>query len=391
MFKRTIKKELVRILKYGKSVLLLGPRQVGKTTLAQSLSFDLKINLAVTKDRQFYERNPDFLAKKIQSFKKKPMVFIDEIQKVPALLNDIQELIDNKKAQFLLTGSSARKLKHEVEVNLIPGRILNLRMDSVSYIEKPVSAEKLFQFGQLPQILTESDIKIKELELKSYVENYIEDEIRKETKIRNIANYSRFLELAAIQSGKITNFSEISKGLGPTVMTIQSYYQVLEDTLFADRIDPYLKNSTRKKLTKSSRYLFFDLGVRRICANEGTQFLPDRKGELFEHFIGNEILKWIRSQALNAKLYFWRDSDGPEIDWLIEFEDRLFPIEVKFKENITEKDARHLYTFMAEYPNALKGIVIHRSDINYDLNKQVRAVSYKTLFQQLDRLILSPR
>lgn len=388
MFERTIKIELVKLLKHGKSVLLLGPRQVGKTTLAQSLSFDLKINLAVTKDRQFYERNPDFLAKKIQSFKKKPLVFIDEIQKVPALLNDIQDLIDNRKAQFLLTGSSARKLKHEIEVNLIPGRILNLRMDSVSYLEKPRSAEKIFQYGQLPQVLTELDKKIRELELKSYVENYIEDEIRKETKIRNISNYSRFLELAAIQSGKITNFSKISAELGPTVMTIQSYYQVLEDTLFADRIDPYLKNTQRKKLTKSSKYLFFDLGVRRVCANEGTQFLPDRKGDLFEHFVGNEILKWIRSQALSAKLYFWRDSDGPEIDWLIEYEDRLFPIEVKFKENVTDSDAKHLYTFMDEYRQVTKALIVCKSESNFDLNKKVRAVSYKLLFQELNRLIL---
>lgn len=388
IFDRTLKKQIIKLLKHGKSILLLGPRQVGKTTLAKSLPFDLQINLAITKDRQFFEKNPDFLAKQIQGFKKKPLVFIDEIQKVPVLLNDIQDLIDGRKAQFLLTGSSARKLKNEIEVNLIPGRILNLRLDSLNCMEAPVNVEDIFQFGRLPQILIEHERALRELDMVSYVENYIEDEIRKETKIRNIANYSRFLELAAIQSGKVTNFSEISKELGPTVMTIQSYYQILEDTLFADRIDPYLKNSQRKKLTKASKYLFFDLGVRRICAREGTQFLPDRKGELFEHYVGNEILKWIRSQTLTARLYYWRDSDGPEIDWLIEYEGALYPIEVKYRENISEKDAKHLYTFINEYSQAKIGLVIYKGSSNFALNEKIKVLSHFDLFRGLNAVII---
>lgn len=359
--------------------------------LAKSLPFDLHINLATTKDRQFFEKHPDFLAKKIQSLKKKPMIFIDEIQKVPVLLNDIQDLIDEKKAQFLLTGSSAKKLKNEIEVNLIPGRIVNLRLDSLSCTEAPVDVEDVFCFGRLPQILMERDREIKELDLASYVENYIEDEIRKETKIRNIANYSRFLELAAIQSGKVTNFSEISKELGPTVMTIQSYYQVLEDTLFADRIDPYLKNSQRKKLTKASKYLFFDLGVRRICAREGSQFLPDRKAELFENYIGNEILKWIRSQTLTAKLYYWRDSDGPEIDWLIEYKGELYPIAVKYRENVSKKNAKHLYTFLEEYRQTKMGFIVYKGSSNFSLNGKIKVLSHLDLFQGLNTTIIKQK
>ncbi|MFN8943855.1 MAG: DUF4143 domain-containing protein, partial [Pseudobdellovibrionaceae bacterium] len=176
----------------------------------------------------------------------------------------------------------------------------------------PQDVEDILIFGQLPEIATTEKLKQKSLLLRSYVENYIEEEIRKETRIRNVANFSRFIELAAIQAGEVCNFSEISKELGPTVMTIQSYFQILEDTLFAERVDPYLKNSTRKKLTKSSRYLFYDLGVRRIASKEGSTFLPDRKGKLFEQLVGMEILKWIRSHSLPAQLYFWRDLDGPE-------------------------------------------------------------------------------
>lgn len=388
MFHRHLSKELKQLLSKGKSILLLGPRQVGKTTLAMTLDCDLKWNLAVNKDRQAFERNPDLLAQRIQDYqKKKPFIFIDEIQKVPSLLNEIQHLIDEKKAQFLLTGSSARKLKHEVEVNLIPGRILNLRMDPLCSTESSQPWLSLIQYGQLPQILTESEKKMKTLLLKSYIENYIEDEIRKETKIRNIANYSRFLELAAIQSGKVTNFSEISKELGPTITTIQSYYQVLEDTLFADRIDPYLKNSQRKKLTKSSKYLFFDLGVRRFCAHESVASTPDRQGELFEHLIGNELLKWIRLRLLPAKLYFWRDSDGPEVDWLIEYEGHLLPIEVKCKEKLEKKDARHLYTFLSEYASAQKSFLVGTNSFSFDIDEKVRAVAWTELFQNLDQWV----
>lgn len=396
LYDRVIRKQLEYYFKKGMNVLLLGPRQVGKTTIAKTFKFDLNINLSINKERLFYEKNLDFLSKRIESLaktkgkktsSKKPFIYIDEIQKVPALLDELQALIDDKKAQFLITGSSARKLKNEIQTNMIPGRVLNLRMDGISYFEKPESLNLIFQYGQLPQILSEKDKRTKELLLRSYIENYIEDEIRKETKIRNIANYARFIELAAIQAGRITNFSEVSKELGPTVQTIQSYYQVLEDTLFVDRIEPYLKNTQRKKLTKSSKYLFFDLGVRRICAGEGMQMLPERHGEIFEHFVGNEILKWIRGNAWPAKLYYWRDSDGPEVDYVLECEGHLLPIEVKYKDNVGDKDAKHLRTFLNEYTDAQQAIVIYKNDVEFKIASGIQAVSYRTLSEYLNQWV----
>lgn len=385
MYKREILGEISNQLKKGKSVLLLGPRQVGKTTLSHQLDFRLSINLALNKERQLYERDPNLLSQKILSLNhKRPLVYIDEVQKVPALLDEVQALIDQKKATFLLTGSSARKLRSESKTNLIPGRVVNLRMDPLSIDENPASIEEIFAYGQLPEIAQTKETKQKSLLLRSYVENYIEDEIRKETKIRNVANYSRFLELAAIQSGRITNFTEISKELGPTVATIQSYYQILEDTLLAERIDPYLKNSSRKKLTKSSKYLFFDLGVRRISAKEGISFLPERRGELFEHLVGNEILKWIHSRVNGARLYFWRDADGPEVDWLIEYEDRLLPIEVKLSPSYKPSHAKHLKTFLSEYPNAKTGVVINNSDLNFK-DAEINVVGFAHLTSFLDK------
>lgn len=386
MVKRKIYEIIQTQLKKTKNLLILGPRQVGKTTLVKSLKFDFEINLATRQERLKYEKNPELLTQKILNLKikKTPLIYIDEIQNVPALLSEIQVLIDEKKAQFILTGSSARKLKMDTEINLLPGRLIHIYMDPFSDDEFPQSMDDILSFGQLPQIAIEEDHEQKDLELNSYVESYIDEEIRKETRVRQIAPFARFIELAAIQSGRISNFAEISKELGPTIVTIQSYFQILEDTLFVKRIDPYLKNSSRKKLTKSSRYLFFDLGVRRIASGEGQKFLPERKGELFEHYLGNEILKWIHYSCPLAKLYFWRDSDGPEVDWLLEYKGRLLPIEVKWNTQPKKSDARHLLTFLNEYPDASHGLIVSRAEDPYSLEKEIRVIPYQQLFRHLE-------
>lgn len=193
------------------------------------------------------------------------------------------------------------------------------------------------------------------------------------------------LELAALQSWQISNFSVISKDLGPTIPTIQNYYQILEDTLFVERIDPYLKSGSRKKLTKSSRYLFFDLGVARILSQEGTRLIPERKGQIFENWIRIEIVKWIRLHQRSAKLFFWRDSDGPEIDWLIQFDGRLLPIEVKLSESPKESHTKHLKVFLSEYPQAKKGLVICTTSETYQLGQKIDVISYKNLHGYLEK------
>lgn len=388
MYKRAIFEKIKKQVNAGRSVLLLGPRQVGKTTLCQQFKFDLEVNLASIREKQAFEKDPGRLEKIIEASPKKMFVYIDEIQKIPELFNSIQVLIDKKKAQFLVTGSSARKIKQQVDFNLAPGRLLNFRLDPLSLAEHPLELESILSFGQLPAICREKNIEQKELELRSYVENYIEEEIRNETRLRNIAPFARFIELAAIKSGQISNFSEISKDLGPTVATIQNYYQILEDTLFVERIDPYLKSSSRKKLTKSSRYLFFDLGVRRILSDESKRQTPDRKGELFEHLVGNEILKWIRTSNNGAKLFFWRDADGPEVDWLVEFNGRLLPIEVKVKAKPDSKSIRHLKTFMAEYKSAKQALVVCGTDIPFQIEENIKAVSIENLANFLNKWIL---
>jgi uncharacterized protein len=385
MYNRSIEAQLKKQIKLGKSILLLGPRQVGKTTLCKKIKFDLEINFSSIKEKIKFEKDPELLEKIVANYKHKILIYIDEIQKVPEILNSVQLLIDEKKAQFVLTGSSARKIKKQIDINFAPGRLINMRLDPLSFSEHKANLNEILIYGQLPAISKENDIDQKDLELRSYVENYIEEEIRKETRLRSVAPFYRFIESAAIQSGRISNFSQISNDLGPTVVTIQSYYQILEDTLFVERIDPYLKNSTRKKLSKSSKYLFFDMGVRRILSEEGRQLTPERKGEIFEHWIGNEIIKWIRIHSRKAKIYYWRDNDGPELDWLIELDGRLLPIEVKLHSNPPKQAIKHIQTFQKEYPAAKQGLVICTTSVKYKIIKNVDVISYSDLFEYLDQ------
>jgi predicted AAA+ superfamily ATPase len=207
----------------------------------------------------------------------------------------------------------------------------------------------------------------------------LEEEVKAEALVRSIGPFARFLELAAIESGRIVNFSSISKQIGPSVHTIKNYYEVLIDCLVAERIDPITRSATRKKLTQSPKILFFDMGVRRVAAREGTRLIPERMGELFEQWIRLEILRLFRGSANPVPLHFWRDPDGPEVDWVINREGEFIPIEVKWTDSPSISDAKHISTFMREYSNSSKGYVVCRAPRAQKLADRIRAIPWQDL------------
>lgn len=387
---RALEKSLSRILQRGKSVLILGPRQTGKTTLINQYPADLEITLLIAKIRRQYEADPDQLIREVQALnkakKKPPLVIIDEVQKVPDLMDGIQYLIDKNLGQFILTGSSARKLRHNKNINLLPGRIIQLYLDPISLeeIESPYpNIEEFLLYGSLPAIYLESDSLIREEELDSYVDLYLEDEVRSEALVRDMGAFENFLKLAAIESGNIVNFDKISQDIGVARTTIAAYYQVLEDCLIAERIEPYTASKTRKKLTRSPKYILFDLGLRRLAAREPS-ILPEKYlGNLFEQFIGLELIRWTRLQQTKQTVHFWRDSTGPEVDWLLSASNRLLPIEVKWTENPSYRDAKHLEVFLQEYPTASQGYVVCRVEQPQVLSNKIEAISWKDLPKKL--------
>lgn len=384
---RLLENQIAEHLQRGKSILLLGPRQTGKSTLLSRFQPDLIINLILSEERRRYEANPSIIQGEVKSIYeskgKKPLIFLDEIQKVPNLLDEAQYLIDNQKCQFIISGSSARKLKRE-NVNLLPGRVVSLRLDPILYLEqKNIPLKNLLLYGSLPSILLEEKNKNKEIDLESYVETYLEEEIRKEALVRNVGLFARFLEYASVESGNVINFRALATELGIYHTTISGYFEILEDCLISERIDAYTKSLTRKKLAKSSKYLLFDLGVRRVCAKEGKSISEIRFGELFQQFVGLELIRTIRAKNISANLKYWKDLDGPEIDWLVEFEHELIPIEVKWNESPPKKSAKHLITFLNEYPEAKRGYVICRTPRSYNISEGVEAIPWEDMYNKI--------
>ncbi len=387
---RAIGDKLSRLIKRGRSVLLLGPRQTGKTTLISQYKADLEITLLIAKTRRQYEADPDQLIREVQALKKAddklPLIIIDEVQKVPALMDGIQYLIDKKLGQFILSGSSARKLRHNKNINLLPGRIISLHLDplTVGEIPKPYSPIKdLLAFGSLPAIYLERDNSIREEELDSYVDLYLEDEVRAEALVRDIGAFENFLQLAAIESGNIVNFDKISQDIGVARTTVAAYYQILEDCLIAERIEPYTTSLTRKKLTKSPKYLLFDLGLRRLAAKEHPDLPQKYLGSLFEQFIGLELIRWTRLQDVKSTVHFWRDSTGPEVDWLLSRDKALLPIEVKWTDTPSYRDAKHLEVFLREYPSATQAYVVCQVSQPQMLLEGIEAISWEDLTNRL--------
>ncbi len=390
LISRALKESLDQVLERGKSVLLLGPRQTGKTTLIRKYKADLEITLLISKIRRQYESDPDQLIREVRALKNTkgslPLVIIDEVQKVPALMDSVQYLIDNDIAQFILTGSSARKLRHNQNVNLLPGRVIQLRLDPFTLQELPVpypSVEDFLLYGSLPAIRLEIDNTIREQELDSYVDLYLEDEVRAEALVRDIGAFENFLRLAAIESGNIINFDKISQDIGVARTTVSAYYQILEDCLIAERIEPYTESRSRKKLTKSPKYLLFDLGLRRLAAEEQPSLLHKYLGNLFEQFIGLELIRWARLQRCKTTVHFWRDFSGPEVDWLLHCNQSLLPMEVKWTDNPTLRDAKHLELFLKEYPSATQGFVVCQVSRPQALTKNIEAISWRDLMQKL--------
>ena len=379
VIKRAIEDSLREALSSKKSILLLGARQTGKTTLVRLFEHDLYLTMTDIRLRQKYETNPGLFLGEIEALaetKKYPLIIVDEIQKVPALMDGIQYLIDEKIAQFIITGSSARKLK-----NFLPGRVRNFYLDplSIEEIQSHSSLEDRLNYGALPEIFTSTSYRSKDILLRDYTENFIEEEIRQEAATRNIGHFKRFLELAAIESGKSLNLSKLSSDIGVAHTTISAYYTLLEECLVAQRFEPFLYTNTRRRLAKADKFIVFDLGIRRLAAKEGIQTSEEILGRLFEQYIGLELKKLARQSDDIIRIKFWKDTSGAEIDWIIEKTDSVLPIEVKWTSSPKISDAKHLQALMNEMPQIKQSAIICRVERPIKLSDKVTAYPWTHL------------
>jgi predicted AAA+ superfamily ATPase len=381
-FDRLLRPPLEAAVASRQSVLLLGPRQVGKTTLMNALvegrTDVIAVPLQDAQVRLELERDPSLLGRRVAAARARPTVFIDEIQKVPELLDQVQLLIDRRQASFLLTGSSARKLRR-AGANLLPGRIKAYHLDPLTWPELGWAGDGRLQalaipravkavdysfddalvYGSLPGIVAHTPADRREF-LEAYGRIYLDEEIRAEALVRKMSPFSRFVELAARESGTAPNLTKLSMESGTSVTSIKSYYEILEDTLVVERVEPYLKNA-RKRLLATPRYYFFDLGVRNAVARLPLEpgLIAAQKGLLFEHAVMLELIRRVRALRRNYRVHFWRTAGGAEVDCVIDTGNHVVPIEIKAARRVRVSDVAGLVRFLGEYRSvARQGYVV---------------------------------
>ncbi|MBT6843669.1 MAG: ATP-binding protein [Candidatus Melainabacteria bacterium] len=352
------------------SFFLFGPRQVGKSTLIKALFPKTKALYFNLLDRELITS----LRRSLKNFREAIIardkdqvthVIVDEIQKLPELLDEVHFIMEemNRPPFFILSGSSARKLKQS-GVNMLGGRALSLRLGALSHKEIEAMEEfkddnfplvKILKYGTLPDIFTEFDQDLVKLKLKSYYDTYIKEEIRIEALVRNLDAFSIFLEMAAEDNGNLINYSNLAQDTGVSHVTIKEYYQILIDTLMGFYLRPYTK-SKRKRLVKSPKFYFFDTGVVRTIQGSlslDLDYGTDEFGRCFEHFLIREIILLSSYANKDYSFYFYRTEAGAEVDLIVEKpNEEILAIEIKSNSNPKLKNLRGLKSFQSINPQA---------------------------------------
>jgi uncharacterized protein len=373
---------IARALTAGHSVLVLGPRGSGKTVHLSGLlglfAPRLAINLLDSNQYRRYSLEPQRLFDEVRAAapsKGGPLyVMIDEVQLVPRLLSEAHRAIDAMKGRvvFILTGSSARKLKRE-NADMLASRAVSLPFFPLSGLEIDLSQslESVLRFGALPEILSTPDEWLRGEKLNSYVGTYLNEEIKQETNLRNLSGFHRFLEFAATHNGEPVNYAKVGKASGVSAPTVREYYGVLVDTLIATEI-PAWTFSVQKQLQQASKYYLFDNGVINALLGEvGSEVRPStyRFGRLFENLVVNEFIRQRSIRSIKANLFHLRDIRGNEVDLIVQKNPNStkMAVEIKSAESPSPKDVPALGRFLDGERDA-KGFVLCRTTRPYELD-----------------------
>lgn len=345
MYKRKFKPPLTQ------SYFLLGPRGVGKSSFVShkykdSLYFDLLDSSVYTK----FLTSPHSLSDSIPSSYKKWIV-IDEIQKIPMLLNEVHRLIEKRKLKFILTGSSARKLKSK-DVNLLAGRALMEYMYPLTAeeLQSDFSLKKSLSYGHLPIAYTSRN---PQKFLDSYVHLYLKEEIQQESLTRSLPNFSRFLSVASFSQGSVLNISSIAQESSINRKVVESYFSILRDTLISYELKPFTKKSKRK-LIQSVKFYFFDVGIFNTLLSRGPlDDFSQKKGMALETLVLQDIKAYNDYRDLKYEIFYWRTQNHKfEVDFVLYGKRGLKSIEVKLASKIRTQDYRSLLEFKKDYPKA---------------------------------------
>ena len=343
-----------------KSIFIFGPRQTGKTTfLKHKYPNAVYLNLLNTQLQLELLNEPYRLNQIIETHEDDTLVIIDEIQKVPIILDEVQNIVqDNPGIRFILTGSSARKIK-KAGINLLGGRAKIITFSPFTYPEYNLAKKTLshvLQWGTLPQVILSDDPRS---ELIDYINVYLREEIKAKALVRSIAQFSKFLELAATTVSEQIVYDSLCSDVGVSAPTIKEYFQILEDTLIGYRLYPFGR-TTKRKAMASPKFYLFDVGVanallKRFSLHEKTSEF----GTACEQYVYQELSAYINLSNKMISLYYWRSYEKYEVDFIVELENQqLVLIEVKSSNKITAKHLSGINAFCEE-----KDVTIHKKII----------------------------
>lgn len=337
-------------LESSKSFFLLGPRGTGKTWWIQAnlkdaiyidlLKTDLYVSLLAEPNRLEHLIPPSF----------ENWVVIDEVQRIPMLLNEVHRLIEGRHYKFVLTGSSARNLRKQ-GVNLLAGRALNYKMYPFTALELKdrFNLERSLKYGHLPAVFSEPDPKAY---LNAYVNTYLREEVLQEGLTRNISAFVRFLEVASFSQGSVLNMAAIARESGIHQKVVAAYFDILDDLLLSIKL-PVFSKRVKRRIVSHPKFYLFDIGVYKTLRPRGfLDSTPEIDGAGLETLFLQELRAVNDYLQLGYELYYWRTQTGIEVDFVAYGLKKLFAFEIKMSAKVNRKDCKGLRTFKEEYPSA---------------------------------------
>ncbi len=341
------------------SYFIFGPRGTGKTTwLKHNFRNALKVDLLEPETYRLYKARPERLKELIEGNPDERIIILDEIQKAPELLDVVHSLMENKpKLQFILTGSSARKIKQS-GINLLGGRALirTLHPFMHSELKHEFYLNQALRFGLIPLVVSAKNPKET---LEAYITLYMNEEVQMEGLVRNIGNFARFLEAISFSHGAVLNVSNVARECEVKRKTVEGYIEVLYDLLLAYSLPIFTKRAKRAVI-QHPKFYFFDTGVFRTLRPKGPLDQPTEiEGAALEGLVAQHLRAWIDYSQSSLKLYYWRTKAGTEVDFIIYGDECFWAIEVKNTPKVRRKELRSLKTFHQDYPEC-KLVFVYR-------------------------------
>ncbi len=332
---RIVQRHLEVNLTPGRAAFLWGPRRVGKTYWIHHHFLsgqETVIDLLETDTFAEYAARPSLLRERWDG----KVTVIDEVQKVPALLDEVHWLIERKKASFLLTGSSARKLRRG-HANLLAGRAWRQEMGPLSATEvSGFDLERAMWTGMLPPHFLSPD---PDRDLRAYAADYLKEEVAAEARLQNVPAFAEFLRVAALTSSELLNYTNVAREAGASAKVVRAYFEILEDTMLGHRLSPWTRSRDRRMIQTEKFYLF-DVGISNYLARRRPQIGGSEFGKSFEHWVLMEVMNYRRYRQPDLDVHFWRTSTGQEVDFVLgEMETA---IEVKGATRVHDADLRGL-------------------------------------------------